>query len=85
MAMNIAQKVVLVIYALVVVALCIYVPWMVAVREFEQPFKYGVIWSPPQYRESRNPIAIDIRRLGVEIFAVSVVAGVSFFISKSKK
>jgi hypothetical protein len=75
--MSKAQKVVLVIYALAVAALCVYAPWVT--RTANSQLERGLIWSPPE-----NSV-INIYFLSVEICTVSIVAGAAFLFFKYLK
>jgi ABC-type sugar transport system permease subunit len=77
MKLNKIQKAILIIYALVVLGLCVYVPWI-----FNNVYstEYSVIWSPPT-AFSGLPARLDSSRLFFELFAVTIFFGVAVVVA----
>lgn len=71
MKLSTVQRVVLAVYVTVVLCLSVYVPNR---TRYLGAIEYSLIWSPPP------GTTIDITRLGLEIFAITVLAGVIFVI-----
>jgi hypothetical protein len=76
MKLNGTQKGVLVIYSVVLLCICAYVPWSHSSYgafqyRIEKTLGYAPIWLPP---EDGRGVKVDLQRLGIEAFAASVIA-----------
>ena len=83
--MNTSQRYILVIAALVVVILCVYVPWIAGTMEHPKAHAigYAPIWAPPEW--GMAAVSIDFQRILVELIATMVVGFSAYFISGSLK
>lgn len=77
MKMNAAQKVVVVIWCLLVASVCAYVPWKLSAERLQSATAYSWIWSPPEQWRLRA-VVVDIGRVALEIIAVSALAASVF-------
>jgi len=70
------QKIIIVIYVLLVVIACIYVPWA-----YKQPYKtyefvgYSFIWQPPIYLKSIYANTVEFLKIIFELIALTALFG----------
>jgi hypothetical protein len=75
--MNAAQRVVAVLYCLLVVYCCVWVPWVANFRGFNDIHQgYGWVWSPPSKEGVPSLAAIATRLL-----AVTALSGAAFLLA----
>jgi len=86
MKLNSAKKVILIVYAITIFFLCfILVPfgYVTVYGHYGYITKfcgYGPLWIPPE-----SESVIDIPRLSIEIIGATLITGVIFILSGSKK
>lgn len=77
--MNIARKVILIVYFILVAIVSIYVPWRFITegKEFSINY-YTFIWSP------LSPAVVDFQRVILEIISITALAGIALLLSDPK-
>jgi hypothetical protein len=95
--MKAIQKIIIVVYGILVVTVCIYVPWRIIDKQsrlpyFSSPLGYSLIWKivedfkmaeESSYLEFS--FAIDIVRVILELIAITAVFGTLFVLTLRPK
>lgn len=76
-------------YYIALLLIGIYVPWNSQTfissgrsqKHITMAVGYSFIWAPPQ-NSSSSPAAVDMKRVGLEIGIISVIAGMLIFASQ---
>jgi len=83
--MNRAQRIVLILYCLLIICCCVWVPWhIVPPSDPSVRAGYGWLWSGPSTNpsftaaESSQASSPDFPIIGLELFALTVLAGAAW-------
>jgi hypothetical protein len=73
--MDIARRIIIIVYCLLVTIASIYVPWRFIIegKEFSINY-YTFIWSP------LSPAVVDFQRVILELIAITAIAGVAWLL-----
>jgi len=76
---TIVPRILLALYALAFATACLYVPWRTTLHGYRGSLAlpYAPLWAPPDVGGLVN---VDLGRLGLELLALTVVAGVALFL-----
>ncbi len=91
--MNRPQRIVLIVYCVLVTYCCVWVPWHVVQGSASDGFQqfrtgYGWLWNgPSNFAEGRASIYAtpDVPIIGLRLLAVTAVAGVAFCVGTWKQ
>lgn len=73
------QKIILIIYGILVITVCTYVPWMRLIKGYFLSLGYSPTWSPI------DGSIVDIRRVILELIAITVLCCISFLLTLDSK
>jgi hypothetical protein len=83
--MRAIQKIIIVIYGILVAVACIYVPWIYkGPNTIEASLGYSLIWKPLRY-ESTIATIIDLKRVFLEIIAITAIFAIFFVLTLRPK
>jgi hypothetical protein len=74
------QKVIIIIYGILVAVACIYVPWELISSGGPFSYGYSLIWKPQDI-----VFTVDIKRVLLELIAITAVCGVLFVLTLKPK
>lgn len=89
--MKTIQKIIIVIYGLLVAFVLIYVPWIVEFSGERIRFVslgFSFIWQPPLYKPYTAPgpfVTVDIKRVILELIAITAVFATLFVLTLKPK
>jgi hypothetical protein len=89
--MRAIQKVIIIIYCLLVTVACIYAPWRLEMGGAYKPFGYFPIWQEPalsSYLHKEYPevfLKVDITRVTLEIIIITVILTIFFVLTLRNK
>jgi glucose dehydrogenase len=86
--MNRTQRVVLIVYCVLLAYCCVWVPWHVEMhisQDLSRPTSvrmgYGWLWAGPSDSDVQRPASatLDLPIIGLRFLAVTAIAGAAFF------
>jgi len=71
--MKAIQKVIIIVYGLLVAVACIYVPWRTDFLTYNYSLSYSPIWMPLSFEKYKNESVVDLPRVLLEIIALTAI------------
>jgi hypothetical protein len=85
--MRVIQKVIITVYSILVAVACIYVPWISGYgHNIIKSLGYSLLWEPVAgYEDVLNLSFVDVKRVLLEIIAITAVFGIFFVLTLKPK
>jgi hypothetical protein len=77
-----AQRIVAVLYCLLVVYCCVWIPWHAIVPDVgDIPLNYHLLWSDPMFWAEQMSSSPDLVRIALRLLVATALGGAAFLIT----